>query len=446
LSGGQPRVGVKRGPQARLRKLRRRFGKAPRWFNKLGRRLRRSPRFFQLMVAARGIRLLDRRGLRSYAAARGKLWPLQGPERSVDLAPLRGPIQPLPADTSGLAIGSHYPWTFQEEFVCELEDVTLLGHKPFVVTRDGRFVLDSLVSTRRENVKLEETLRRIASRHGLAQISRGFTGKGRIERRARRLGHVCLLTDGLQRSYYHWVLEQLTKLRAVEEYRRQTGETPTLVLPKRHSPWMSELVGLVGFGDAEISEWGGPRDGRAERLVLPTYPEPSPATLRWLRERVVGAGASRPEERGERILIARGEGRRWWRRAIVNQEELAAALEPLGFRSYRLGDMPVAEQARLFDRAEAVVGAHGAGLTNLVFSPSASVLELFGRNVRPHFFRLAHVLGLPYRYQLCEPASMEGIEPPGGGRAAPSHPLAEPPGLRVDPDEIKAALADMGIR
>ena len=415
--------------------------------NKLGRRLRQSPRFFRLIVAIRAIRLLDRRRLRRYASRRGRLWPVAGPERSLDLAPLQGPIALPPEEAAGRDVGSHYPWTLREEFVCELPNVTLLGHKPLVVTEDGRYVMDSIVSTRRENDKLEEAFRRVAARHGLTDLAAGFAGKRRL-RRGRHLEHACLLTDGLQRSYYHWVLEQLTKLRGVEEYRRRTGETPTLVLPRRPSPWMRELVELVGFGDADTYVWSGPRDGRADRLVLPTYPEPSPGTLRWVRERVLaaaGAGEGAPAGRGHRILISRGEERRWWRRAIANQQEVEAGLAELGFRAYRLGEMPVAGQARLFADAEVIVGAHGAGLTNMLYSTRALVLELFGRNVRPHFFRLAHVLGLPYRYLLCEPAPAEALTPPPGKRPAPSHPRAKPPGLRVDMDELRHVLAGMGI-
>jgi capsular polysaccharide biosynthesis protein len=40
--------------------------------------------------------------------------------------------------------------------------------------------------------------------------------------------------------------------------------------------------------------------------------------------------------------------------------------------------MTVAEQIRLFRGARLIVGSHGAGLTNMIFSDHASIVELFG--------------------------------------------------------------------
>jgi capsular polysaccharide biosynthesis protein len=49
-----------------------------------------------------------------------------------------------------------------------------------------------------------------------------------------------------------------------------------------------------------------------------------------------------------------------------------------GFEAYECEGKGVAEQARLFHSAEAIVAAHGAALTNLVFcKPGTTVLELF---------------------------------------------------------------------
>ena len=403
--------------------------------------LRGRPEVVPLLVASRLLRVLDRAGLRRYAEAHGRVWSLEHSGERVDPSLLRGPIQPAPPADAGLVVSAPMPWTNEPDFVTELRDVSLIGTKPTAVTADGGFVLDSIAPGRKGNVRLERTLRSMAVKHGFARMRAGFRDDERIE--WRDLGLVCVMTSGLQRSYYHWVLEQLPKLRAVDEYRRQTGETPALILPRGRNPWMRELIELVGYGDAKLIKWHG-ADARAERVVLPSYPMPTPANCRWLRERVVGPDDEAPAERPERILIARGEGRRWWRRMIVNQDEVEEALKPLGFRTCKLGAMPVAEQARLFSRAEVVVGSHGAGFTNMVFSTGTKVVELFGRDIRPHFFRLAHTLGLPYRYVLCEPVPVEGMpRREDGSRAAVADSLF---GLRVDVDELKWALAEIGVR
>jgi len=68
-------------------------------------------------------------------------------------------------------------------------------------------------------------------------------------------------------------------------------------------------------------------------------------------------------------------------REVVNSEELRAALQKdfsnLRVRVFDSAGMPVREQILLFSRAVAVVGAHGAGLSNVIFAPPGGVvLEL----------------------------------------------------------------------
>jgi capsular polysaccharide biosynthesis protein len=169
------------------------------------------------------------------------------------------------------------------------------------------------------------------------------------------------------------------------------------------------MLRLAGHGDAELIEWRD-RDARIERLVVPAYPSPSPAVCAWLRERMRDpllapgpAGLVDQPGGGERILVSRGDSAKAKRR-LVNERELEERLGELGFRSYVLGELPVAEQITLFAGAEAVVAPHGAGLTNLVYARRAAVVELFGRRLKPVYYRLARLLGHPYRYMLCEPA------------------------------------------
>jgi capsular polysaccharide biosynthesis protein len=66
------------------------------------------------------------------------------------------------------------------------------------------------------------------------------------------------------------------------------------------------------------------------------------------------------------------------RHPLVNEPEIEAWLVRRGFQSVLPREMTIREQARLFARAEVVVGANGAGLANLVFCPAGTkVLELF---------------------------------------------------------------------
>ena len=61
-----------------------------------------------------------------------------------------------------------------------------------------------------------------------------------------------------------------------------------------------------------------------------------------------------------------------------NEAEVAGVLDRVRFTAVDPGALSVREQINTFAQAELIVGAHGAGLTNLAFaSPGARAIELF---------------------------------------------------------------------
>ncbi|XP_034593660.1 beta-1,2-xylosyltransferase XYXT1 isoform X2 [Setaria viridis] len=107
------------------------------------------------------------------------------------------------------------------------------------------------------------------------------------------------------------------------------------------------------------------------RLAMPDF-------TRFLRDTYAlprGAAVSLAQEPGRKprlMLIHRGHYRR-----ILNEPEVARAAEAAGFEvavAELRGDTPEAEQARLVNSFDVVVGLHGAGLTNAVFLPPGGVL------------------------------------------------------------------------
>ena len=68
-------------------------------------------------------------------------------------------------------------------------------------------------------------------------------------------------------------------------------------------------------------------------------------------------------------------------RKILNENKLLKYLKQLSFKSYYLEDLSFNKQVRLFNRANIVIGLHGAGLTNIFFSqPSTHLIEIMFEN------------------------------------------------------------------
>jgi len=97
----------------------------------------------------------------------------------------------------------------------------------------------------------------------------------------------------------------------------------------------------------------------------------------------------------ERIFISRQKANH---RRIKNFGHVKRILESVGFETYVLEDMSFQNQVDLFSRAKHIVSAHGAGLTNLIFSPrDTSILEIMpSAENSSHFFRLSRMLNMKY--------------------------------------------------
>ena len=110
----------------------------------------------------------------------------------------------------------------------------------------------------------------------------------------------------------------------------------------------------------------------------------------------MAAAVDQPMGAPERLFIARTDT---VARVMANEDEVRRRAEALGFTSIVPGAYRVADQIRLFRGARVVVGAHGAGLTNLGFcKPGTKVLELFPEGyLNPVMNRIAQGRGLDYR-------------------------------------------------
>ena len=64
-------------------------------------------------------------------------------------------------------------------------------------------------------------------------------------------------------------------------------------------------------------------------------------------------------------------------RSIQNEEEVKKFLSSAGFENVRLSDYSFQDQVSIFNKAEIIIGLHGAGFANTVFSrPNTKIIEL----------------------------------------------------------------------
>lgn len=98
---------------------------------------------------------------------------------------------------------------------------------------------------------------------------------------------------------------------------------------------------------------------------------------------------------GERkLFISRSKANR---RQIINEDEVVAYLERMGYERVWLEDVGIREAAAMMAEAKAVIAPHGAGLANLVFClPGTKVLELFCSQFTSDYWKLSSQKNLIY--------------------------------------------------
>lgn len=191
-------------------------------------------------------------------------------------------------------------------------------------------------------------------------------------------------------NYYHWLIEDLpVALRG----QRESPDAPLLSfrdgINDRHRIVAQHL-------DVELRPM--PLVVALDQQVLPGrssdswFVHPSDAALLDQLGRELTGHDGTPG--ADRIYISR----RGTSRPLPDEERVEQALRQRGFSILRLEEMPWLDQIRAFQRARTIVAPHGAGLANLVFTPTgASVTEItFGLHYNRCFEWICHVAGHDY--------------------------------------------------
>jgi capsular polysaccharide biosynthesis protein len=287
---------------------------------------------------------------------------------------------------------SHTKWnqdgrhTFRERFICRIPNALVNVKKGAVALPD--------------HTLLEESAMAGEKKHGLEQ---GKILGSPIARRVRKLsGTYTTIMNWNQRNYYHWLIENLTRLYPL----MSVAPTPQLLLPPQLLPhqqatldvYLPPSMPVCRFED----DWV-----QVENLIFAShvYDRLSgyiPAEFaRWLRQTAYQRfGLSEQPQPQRRLYISR---RDCATKRTLNEAEVIACLNDFDFEVIQPEKMTFEEQVRLFHDAALVVGVHGAGLTNLMFAGKIPVLEFnFNPIAKTLFFYYTYALEQPYHWLFVE--------------------------------------------
>jgi len=114
--------------------------------------------------------------------------------------------------------------------------------------------------------------------------------------------------------------------------------------------------------------------------------------INWLRNQFL----TEPAQNNIKLWIRRNSRNR----IIVNFDKIYPLIKENNFDCHYLDNLHVLEQIKLFSSASVVVGAHGAGLANIIFcKPGTTVIELVNDTMqyqRKGYKRIASLCNLKY--------------------------------------------------
>jgi hypothetical protein len=205
-------------------------------------------------------------------------------------------------------------------------------------------------------------------------------------------------------GFFHWLLEIMPNMLDALEIE---PESRILLSPNRHQYINDALVRL--FGEEVIEKRCIVRSLplRSARLVLSACDAFSgfvhPRNVELLRtafQPKVKNKISKPERKIYIYISRRGVPKR----AVENEEELENTLEGIGFQIVRLERLSFRKQIELMHCASVIVGMHGAGLSNMIWSRKpCRVVEVFPNDCyNDCFARLALTCGYDYQMTRCD--------------------------------------------
>jgi hypothetical protein len=297
-----------------------------------------------------------------------------------------------------------------EAYLARIPNARILGQTGVVITPDGRVVEESTWG--------EKWLK----------YDRALTA-WRLPRCQAKSGAFYTICSDSYTGYYHWLSEVLPRLIALDGLTIDTK----VIVQSNLAAWQTESLAMLGIESDQLLSLD--REYlQLDILYFPSYVgepgNPHAKAIHWLREKLLPEPRSRQTTR--RLYITR---RLAARRRVANEAEIEPILRDNGFEVVEAETLSFREQINLFSEAEAVVGLHGAGLTNTIFADSGcKILEIFDPNhVYVHYYALADIMGHNYWYLLGEPS----------GQARSSHNASGHQDVHVPVDEFAKSLSAM---
>jgi hypothetical protein len=281
-------------------------------------------------------------------------------------------------------------YSFEDFYLSEIESCYIYGENS-TTFKDGKILADTLSwKKKRVEKQLMEDLER-SPIETLKLLSNQEKDPEQVVQRA-------IVLNSKWNNYYHWLLEHIPKLRALEKYEEETGKSAKIIIPENPPSFIKES--LEEFAPSKEIIEADNETIQAEKLILPSFPQHDPETLQWMREKGL-EHRKEPENTSSRIYISRQNTDT---RKVSNFEEVKEILEEHDIKAVEMEEYTFQEQIGLIHNADLTIGPHGAGLSNMIWGENLKIIEIFNEDLIPFYKIISERLGFNYDYMLNKPS------------------------------------------
>ena len=332
--------------------------------------------------------LIDRQTLITQCQSKNNLFQLDHQEIiQVDSPIYEGELLPMLEAKRGV-------FEFTTPFAAVVENVELFGLHGIGFTETKKIILET--SLDREDClrySLIQTFKQGFDRQYIMPVAN-----------LEKIDLACSLVNYWSHLYSHWILENLTRLEALEHYSAKTGKQPILIINPNPPKWQIRSLELMGYPVENCWQWNGRRTKVKELVICSKRRQTGRTSIKachWLRERIISNIEPHTSSNlvlSPNVFISRKKANS---RRILNEQEVIDCLGKMNFVTYVLEDIDWEDQVKIFAQAEIIVAPHGAGVCNMIFATKkAIVIEIFARKISHAFYALAQGLGFKYGYIL----------------------------------------------
>tara|TARA_B100000780_G_C21060513_1_gene426220 strand:- start:120 stop:1229 length:1110 start_codon:yes stop_codon:yes gene_type:complete len=188
-------------------------------------------------------------------------------------------------------------------------------------------------------------------------------------------------------NYWHWIFDVLPKIGILEKL-NLNHEPDFFLLPSLSRNYQKETFDGLGILSKKLLDGEKFKHITSNNILTVDHPNvfnnnasqsitDMPVwIIDWLRKKFIKEDNLNTQF-SKKIYIDRNKEKNNKHRKIINSDEVRKLLTSFGFESITLSEHTFEQQVKIFQNADSIVGLHGAGFANIVFSnPGTKLLEI----------------------------------------------------------------------